>query len=189
MYSIVSIKSKDDIRENCFIRTGISIVEGNGSGPTVLYVNVCSLSLYRMRPRRLTCTIDLLPTISEMQEGQLEDGNPEHPTHSMEEYVDSIKELSQSAPYPYPLHGPLRGHRRWMNRRGSQPAGGYPTSAPMFAPVAPYHSFMAYAPWVPIGPSDVSLTVAHKSDSTTLRQHAQNPVDWLFAQGQFAGLP
>ncbi|KAL7404192.1 hypothetical protein ABVT39_011233 [Epinephelus coioides] len=67
-----------------------------------------------MKPRCLLSTVDRLPTIDEMQESSTEVGDPDFSSHTMKEYVDSIKELSQ--PSHYPLHGPLRGHRRWMAR-------------------------------------------------------------------------
>ena len=123
--------------------------------------------------------MDLLPTISEMQEGDQEDGDPEFPTHSMEEYVDSIKELSQ--PASYPLHGPLKGHRLWVTRPTSHPTGGHP----IVTTVLPFPSSMAYAPWAPLGLSHVSLMVAHQSDCSVSFRPPREPVSWLFAQSQF----
>uniref|UniRef100_A0A8C1U9I6 Uncharacterized protein n=1 Tax=Cyprinus carpio TaxID=7962 RepID=A0A8C1U9I6_CYPCA len=50
-----------------------------------------------MKPRRHLTSVDLLPTIPELQESQ-----------SLDDYIDSIRELSQPT---YPLSGPLRGSR------------------------------------------------------------------------------
>ncbi|KAK1886992.1 Isocitrate dehydrogenase kinase/phosphatase [Dissostichus eleginoides] len=59
-----------------------------------------------MKPRHLLSTVERLPTINEMQESNREDEDLEYSSHTMEEYVNSIKELSQ--PAPFPLHGPSR---------------------------------------------------------------------------------
>nr|XP_046189296.1 uncharacterized protein si:ch73-6k14.2 [Oncorhynchus gorbuscha] len=133
-----------------------------------------------MKPRRLLSSMELLPTISELQEGVLEDGEDEYLT--MEEYVDSIKKLSQTAPYP--LHGPLREHRQWMTCLATHPVGRCPTVAPL----APYNKSMAYAPRIPSGLSDVSLMVAHPLDCVTRVCSGRDPLNWLFAQAQFSGL-
>uniref|UniRef100_A0A8C1JV73 Uncharacterized protein n=1 Tax=Cyprinus carpio TaxID=7962 RepID=A0A8C1JV73_CYPCA len=50
-----------------------------------------------MKPRRHLTSVDLLPTIPELQESQ-----------SLDDHIDSIRELSQPT---YPLSGPLRGSR------------------------------------------------------------------------------
>ncbi|XP_045079236.1 uncharacterized protein si:ch73-6k14.2 [Coregonus clupeaformis] len=133
-----------------------------------------------MKPRRLLSSVELLPTISEMQEGDLEDGEDDYPT--MEEYVDSIKELSQ--PTPYPLHSLPRWHRRWMTSSATQPVGRCPTVAQL----APYNKSMAYSPRIPSGLSDVSLMVTHPLDGVTRVCSGRDPLDWLFAQAQFSGL-
>ncbi|XP_078138926.1 uncharacterized protein LOC144538522 [Centroberyx gerrardi] len=138
-----------------------------------------------MKPRCLLSTVDILPTISEMQESDLEDGDPECPTHSMQEYLDSIRELSQ--PAPYPRHGPLRGHRRWMTRPSPRANGGCSIVTPV-APSSYIHSSSTYAPWTPIGLSDVSLTVIHQSDCETSQHFNHNLLDRLVAQSLFAGL-
>ncbi|TRY56165.1 hypothetical protein DNTS_002523 [Danionella cerebrum] len=51
-----------------------------------------------MKPRR---PLDLLPTITELQESEIQ---PE----GLDQYLDSIRELSQPS---YPLSGPLQGTR------------------------------------------------------------------------------
>ncbi|XDV15585.1 hypothetical protein PO909_015636 [Leuciscus waleckii] len=53
-----------------------------------------------MKPRRRLTSVDLLPTIAELQESELQ--------QSLDEYMDSIRELSQPT---YPLSGPLQGSR------------------------------------------------------------------------------
>lgn len=130
--------------------------------------------LCRMRPRSLLSTVVRLPTISEMQEGETEHGDLDCSSHTMEEYVDSIKELSQ--PAQYPLHGPLRGHRCLILRR-----------CPGVTPVAPsilLNSSGAYTPWLPVDLSDVSFTLHDPSH----RYISQNVIDRVVAQSLFAGL-
>ncbi|KAK7161345.1 hypothetical protein R3I94_004125 [Phoxinus phoxinus] len=53
-----------------------------------------------MKPRRRLTSVDLLPTIAELQESELQ--------QSLDECMDSIRELSQPT---YPLSGPLQGSR------------------------------------------------------------------------------
>lgn len=131
-----------------------------------------------MKPRCLLSTVDRLPTISEMQESDIEDGDLDCSSHTMESYLDSIKELSQ--PAPYPLHGPLRGHRRWMERtyRRDRPAAPYVFS----------NSSMIYTPWIPIDPSDVSITLTDQSNLDYSLRFNQNLLDRLIGQSLFAGL-
>lgn len=129
--------------------------------------------LGRMKPRCLLSTVDRLPTISEMQESDTEDGDLCWSSHTMEEYVDSIKELSQ--PAPYPRHGPLRGHRRWMLRTGP----GVTSVASPFP-----NSSRSYASWIPVELSDVSVTLIDQSNCDT----SLNFMDQLPAQSLFAGL-
>lgn len=131
-----------------------------------------------MKPRCLLSLVDRLPTISEMQESSTEDGDPYCSLHTMEEYVDSIKELSQ--PAPYPLHGPLRGHRCWMVR-----------TCPRVTPVAPsifLNPSRTYTPWIPVDLSDVSFTLTDESNCDTSLRFNLNLLDRLVAQSLFAGL-
>ncbi|KAM3623954.1 uncharacterized protein V6R79_017353 [Siganus canaliculatus] len=107
-----------------------------------------------MKSRLLLSVVDRLPTINEMQESDIEDGDLDCCSPTMEEYLDSIKELSQ--PAPYPLHGPLRGHRRWTERSR--------TRVPPVAPSLFLNASRAYAPWIPVELSDVSVTVTDTSD-------------------------
>ncbi|XP_039671173.1 uncharacterized protein si:ch73-6k14.2 [Perca fluviatilis] len=125
-----------------------------------------------MKPRCLLSTVDRLPTINERQESDAEDEEEQDDSpHTMEEYVDSIRELSQ--PAPYPLHGPLRGHRRWMVR-----------TCPGVTPVAP----STYAPWIPVELSDISLTLTDQTNCDSPLRFNQNLMDRLVAQSLFAGL-
>lgn len=137
-----------------------------------------STFLCRMKSRWLLSTVDRLPTISETQESDTEEGDPDCSSHTMEEYVDSIKELSQ--PAPYPLHGPLRGHRLWMVR--SCPA------APPVAPALFLNSLRSSPPWSPVDLSDVSLTLTDQSKCDTSTHFKQNLLDVLVGQSLFAGL-
>ncbi|CAK6969148.1 unnamed protein product [Scomber scombrus] len=131
-----------------------------------------------MKPRCLLSTVDRLPTISEMQESDMDDGDLDCSSHTMKEYVDSIKELSQQAPYP--RHGPLRGHRRWMVRR-----------CPGVTPVASttsLNSSSTYAPWIPVELSDVSITLADRSNPEISLRLNHTLLDRLAAQSLYAGL-
>ncbi|XP_074521513.1 uncharacterized protein LOC141787136 [Halichoeres trimaculatus] len=131
-----------------------------------------------MKTRCLFSAVNRLPTINELQESVTEDADPDCSFHTMEEYVDSIKELSQ--PAPYPLHGPLRGHRRWMVRSGPR---GPPVAQPVYI-----HPKMTCAPWITVDPSDVSLTVRDRSICDSSLRPNQNHLDKIVAQSVFAGL-
>lgn len=131
-----------------------------------------------MKHRCLLSTVDRLPTINEMHESDPEIGDLHCSSHTMEEYVDSIKELSQ--PARYPLHGPLRGHRRWMVR-----------ACPGVTPVAPSvfsNSSRTYTPWIPVDLSDVSFTLTDQSNCNSSLRFNQNLLDSLIAESLFAGL-
>ena len=132
----------------------------------------------RMKPRCLLSTVDRLPTINELQESDAEDGDLDCCSHTMEEYVDSIKELSQ--PAPYPLHGPLRGHRRWMERTCRRAT---PVAPSMFL-----KSSRTYAPWIPVDLSDVSITLTDESNCDSSLRSNHNLLDRLIGQLLFAGL-
>lgn len=119
--------------------------------------------LCRMKPGFLLSTVDRLPTISEMQESDTDDGDLDCSSHTLQEYVDSIKELSR--PALYPLHGPLRGHRRWMERSG-----------PKVTTVAP------------VDLSDVSITLSDQPNCGSSLRLNQNLLDRLVGQALFAGL-
>lgn len=131
-----------------------------------------------MKPRCLLSTVDRLPTISEMQESGSEDGDIDCHSHTLEAYVDSIKELSQ--PALYPLHGPLRGHRRWTERPG--PKVTVITSS-LFL-----NSSRTYAPWTPVDLSDVSFTLINQANCDLGPRLNENLLDRLLGQTVFAGL-
>ncbi|KAF0022073.1 hypothetical protein F2P81_025674 [Scophthalmus maximus] len=113
-----------------------------------------------------------------MQEGDMEDRNLQGFSHTLGEYLDSIKELSQ--PAPYPRHGPLRGHRRWTVRSCS--------GATPMAPSVSFTSFMTYAPWIPVDISDVSLSFTDQSHDDVSPRLNCNLLDRLAAESLFAGL-
>ncbi|XP_060904440.1 uncharacterized protein si:ch73-6k14.2 [Labrus mixtus] len=152
-------------------REGVSVIRR-----TVIRTNRRDIS--RMKARCLLSTVDRLPTINEMQESDTEDADLDCSLHTMEEYVDSIKELSQ--PAPYPLHGPLRGHRRWMVRT-------CPRVPPVAQPVY-LHPKVTHAPWTPVELSDVSLILIDQSTCDTSLRPNQNLLDKIVAQSVFAGL-
>lgn len=131
--------------------------------------------LCRMKPRCLLSTVNRLPTINEMQESDTEDGDLDCSSHTMEEYVDSIKELSQ--PAPYPLHGPLRGHRRWMDR-----------TCRRVRRVAASGFLSTYAPWIPVDLSDISITLTNQSNCESFLRFNQSLLDRVAEQSQFAGV-
>lgn len=131
-----------------------------------------------MRPFCRLSAVDRLPTINEMQESDTEDRDLECSSHTMEEYLDSIKELSQ--PAAYPLHGPLRGHRRWLVR-----------TCPGVSPVAPsvlLHSLRTSAAWIPVELSDVSVTLTNQPNGDSSLRLNQDQLDGLMPQSLFAGL-
>lgn len=119
----------------------------------------------RMKPRCLLSTVERLPTISEMHECCSGDGDGDCPSHNLEAYKESIKELSQ--PALYPLHGPLRGHRRWAERSGAR--------AEVRTPSLFLNSSRTYASWTPVELSDVSVTLCNQANR-------------LVGQSVFAGL-
>ncbi|KAM4594108.1 uncharacterized protein V3H82_026285 [Fundulus diaphanus] len=129
-----------------------------------------------MKPRCLLSAVDRLPTISELQESDADraDGS----SHTMEEYLDSIKELSQ--PACYPLHGPLRGHRCWRLRAG-------PAVTPVAASLFLNASRSQAAP-LPVDPSDVSFTLTGRSGCDPALRVQQNLLDVLMSPSLFAGL-
>ncbi len=110
-----------------------------------------------MKPRRHLTSVDLLPTILELQESQ-----------SLDDYIDSIRELSQPT---YPLSGPLRGSRLSPLRMARHPSMSLATTG----------SVLAHKPWALSGPDNVSLTL---TDSKGPVSSNQDPLDWLFTQAQ-----
>lgn len=133
---------------------------------------------HRMKPRCLLSAVDRLPTISETLECGSEDGDVDCPSHSLDAYIESIKELSQ--PALYPLHGPLRGHRRWPERSG--------TRAAVRTPSLFLNSSRTCAPWSPVELSDVSLTLSSQANCDLAPRFNENLLDRLVGQSIFAGL-
>lgn len=91
--------------------------------------------------------LDRLPAINKTEENNTENGELHCSPYTMEEYVDSIKELSQPA---QPLHGLLRGHCHWMEQthwRGTT-----------VAPSIFLNFSRTHALWIPGDMSDVSIT-------------------------------
>lgn len=134
-----------------------------------------------MRPGRLLAIVDRLPTIDEMPEAPRDsDGRADDfLTHTMDQYMDSIKVLSQ--PAPFPRHGPLGGHRRWRTRLSN---GGGRRGHALF-PLATYHPVTydpAVAPTVALG--DVFLVVGGGGGSAceTWLGVNNDPLACLFAQ-------
>lgn len=133
---------------------------------------------HRMKLRCLLSAVDRLPTISETLECGSEDGDVDCPSHTLEAYIESIKELSQ--PALYPLHGPLRGHRRWAERSG--------TRAAVRASSLFLNSSRTYAPWTPVELSDVSVTLSSQANCDLAQRLNENLLDRLVGQNVFAGL-
>ncbi|KAK2815564.1 hypothetical protein Q5P01_026031 [Channa striata] len=114
-----------------------------------------------MKPSGLLSIVDRLPTITEMQESDTDDGDKDCLSHTMEEYMDSIKEL---------------GHRYWVACRRR------------VAPSVFCNSCRIYTPWISVDLSDVALTLMDPSNCDMSLHFKQNPLDRLVAQSLFAGL-
>lgn len=148
-----------------------------------ILVQQCKTLTMRFHPRRmklrcLLSAVDRLPTISEMHECGSEDGDVDCPSHTLEAYIESIKELSQ--PALYPLHGPLRGHRRWAERLGTRAAV---RTSSLFL-----NSSRTYAPWTPVELSDVSVTLSSQANCDLAPRLNENLLDRLVGENVFAGL-
>ncbi|KAJ8361392.1 hypothetical protein SKAU_G00179170 [Synaphobranchus kaupii] len=116
-----------------------------------------------MKPRRLLLSVDLLPTISEMHEEVSQVAAPTHAHQSLDDYVDSIKELAQ--PASVPGCGPLRVQRTQRPRLFTKHATAASTSR---------RAVRVRRPRAAVGPDGVTLKLDCRTD----------PVDWLFAQTQ-----
>ncbi|KAG9341112.1 hypothetical protein JZ751_019866 [Albula glossodonta] len=117
----------------------------------------------RMKPRRLLLSVDLLPTIRETQEEVTPVSGSNHGSQSMEDYVDSIKELAQ--PSLFAGCGPVRVQRTQRPRLFAK----HTAAAP-----APRRAIRVRRPRAAACLDDVTLKFGSTAD----------PVDWLFAQTQ-----
>ncbi|KAG7492793.1 hypothetical protein MATL_G00018440 [Megalops atlanticus] len=128
---------------------------------------------HRMKPRRLLLSVDLLPTISETQEDSSQVRCLGHPSQSLEDYFDSIKELAQ--PALLPACGPLRVQRPQRSRLSSVPLGKCSSPATL-----PCGAAGTCKPCVPVSLDNVTLRFAAGRDCAS-----RDPLDWLFAQTQY----
>ncbi|XP_062851283.1 protein DEPP [Trichomycterus rosablanca] len=115
-----------------------------------------------MKPRRLHLSISRLPTITEAHEDVSQAGGS---SQSLEDYVDSIKELAQ------PTCGPVRVARTPRPRLFSKPLDKHSGSSSS--------SHCSYR-------TQRSRTTVLRMDelSHSVSSH-RDPLDWLFAQTQF----
>ncbi|XP_061079105.1 protein DEPP-like [Conger conger] len=131
-----------------------------------------------MKPRRLLLSVDLLPTINEMHEDLSQTRHPGHSAQSLEEYVASIKELSQ--PAAFSSCAPLRVSRSPRPRLASFP---HPRlSAP---PAQPHVIPGACKPCLPAALDSITLTFAADAKRGAA---SRDPLDWLFAQTECGDL-
>ncbi|KAJ8248525.1 hypothetical protein GJAV_G00242950 [Gymnothorax javanicus] len=128
--------------------------------PSQQKITQSTLTQNRMKPRRLLSSVDPLPTISETHEDA---APPSQTQQSLDDYVDSIKELA--TPASVPGCGPVRIQRTQRPR--------------LFAKHSPAPSASRRAVRIRRPRSAVCQDgAALKCDSRT------DPVDWLFAQTQ-----
>ncbi|KAL4639994.1 protein DEPP-like [Arapaima gigas] len=122
----------------------------------------------RMKPRRLSLSVELLPTISETQEA-----GPVLSPQSADDYVNSIRELARPAwVFPPPVKQTQRPRlSSWSTKRGS-------LTMPSHAAARPYR------PCTPVKLDDISLHLITWRDCRSPVQISGDPVDWLFAQTQ-----
>ncbi|XP_056616818.1 protein DEPP1 [Triplophysa dalaica] len=115
-------------------------------------------SFNRMKPRRLLPSVAPLPTITETHEDI---------SHSLDEYLNSIKELAQ------PGCGPLRIPRTQRPRLFRKPMGKHSGSAS-----TPRSTSRALQPrCCSLGLDEITLKFSSQKVSG-----AKDPLDWLFAQ-------
>ncbi|KAL7889992.1 hypothetical protein AOLI_G00022500 [Acnodon oligacanthus] len=121
-----------------------------------------------MKPRRLLLSIAPLPTITETHEDSSQVGCQSSPSQSLEDYVNSIKELAQ------PACGPVRVARTLRPRMFAKPLGKHSaTSSPRCSSRTPRtHT--------------ASLVLDEFTQHFSIQKDlcSRDPVDWLFAQTQ-----
>lgn len=115
-----------------------------------------------MKPRRLLLSVAPLPTITETHEDASQTGCT---SHSMEEYVDSIKKLAQ------PAYGPVRVVRTLRPCLFSKPLDKHLGNS------SPLHCSYRTPR------SRVTTTLGLDELTHSFSSH-RDPVDWLFAQTQ-----
>ncbi|KAJ8416004.1 hypothetical protein AAFF_G00380260 [Aldrovandia affinis] len=125
-----------------------------------------------MKPRRMLLSVNLLPTISETHEGISQVCCPGHPSQSLEDYVDSIKELAQ--PASLAPTGLLHLRRSSRSRLASFPLA--KRSSPATLP--------CNKPSLPVTLDNITLTFSTKTDCSSSFSTTRDPLDWLFAQTQ-----
>lgn len=118
------------------------------------YITNCRSSLSRMKPRRLLLSVAPLPTITESHEDL---------SQSLDEYVNSIKELAQ------PACGPLRISRTHRRKPVGKHAGSTSTPRSASRALQPRRASL--------GLDEVTLRFSSQVDCGT-----KDPLDWLFAQ-------
>ncbi|XP_007249592.1 protein DEPP [Astyanax mexicanus] len=121
-----------------------------------------------MKPRRLLLSIAPLPTITETHEDASQVACPATPLQSLEEYVNSIKELAQ------PACGPVRMARTLRTRLFSKPLGKHSsTSSPRSSSRTPRARS-----------NSLGLDERTRHFSSQKDWASRDPVDWLFGQTQ-----
>lgn len=118
------------------------------------YITNCRSFLSRMKPRRLLQSVAPLPTITESHEDL---------SQSLDEYVNSIKELAQ------PACGPLRISRTHRRKPVGKHAGSTSTPRSASRALQPRRASL--------GLDEVTLRFSSQVDCG-----AKDPLDWLFAQ-------
>ncbi|XP_030627194.1 protein DEPP [Chanos chanos] len=124
-----------------------------------------------MRPRRLLLFVAPLPTITETHEDTPQLGCSTHPSQSLEEYINSIKELAQ------PCCRPVRVTRTQRPRLLSKALAKHSTSSSSSTPRSSSRLFRPRT--ASLSSNDATLNFSGQRDYGT-----KDPVDWLFAQTQ-----
>ncbi|CAL8389507.1 unnamed protein product [Arctogadus glacialis] len=141
----------------------------------------------RMRATRLLARVDRLPTIDEMPEAPRDSddsGAEDSRPHTAEDYVDSIRALSQ--PASSPRHGPPGRRRRWKARLST----GANRRCHAVSPLATTRP-VTHDPGTPVVPGEVSLAAGGAGATCeTWPGLSKDPLACLFAQphGHRAGL-
>lgn len=146
-----------------------------------------------MRPRRKRSSVSMLPTITEVQEGV-----PHfYHTQSLDDYMDSMRGLSQpscyhSHPHPYPpkschqqpVKMPTPRQAKYPLMASSLSVSSSSSSVLMEPPPVLANPHLALA-LVAVSPESISLTLASpESAGRDLCWPQQDPLGWLFTQSQ-----